>query len=114
VQPPVAALFIALGSDGNVWFDDASGSVGADLFYVLTTSPASIVLKGPAKAQKLLAGEPGYTGSFTAISADTSVATVSANGKGFTVEAVGAGSTSINVSDSMGNAVNVPVTVNGS
>ena len=113
-RPPNGASWLATGSDGNVWFDDPAGNVGADLQYVLTTSPATLSFGSPGQSRTLTAGETSFSGTFSATSANPAVATVTqTNAYTFNVQAAGTGSTTIDVADSMGNDVNVPVTVGG-
>jgi streptogramin lyase len=113
-RPPNGASWLATGSDGNVWFDDPTGNVGAYLQYVLTTSPTTISFGSAGQSQTLTASETSFSGTFSATSANPAVATVTqTNASTFNVQAAGTGSTTIDVADSMGNAVNVPVTVGG-
>jgi hypothetical protein len=80
-------------------------------------SPASLSFSSGA-SQTITVQEPNYTGSLTASSGNTTVATVSpssANGPTatFTVQPIGGGTTTISVTDSLGNTATVNVSVNG-
>jgi hypothetical protein len=80
-------------------------------------SPASLSFSSGA-SQTISVKEPNYTGTLTATSGNTTVATVSpASGNGpsatFTVQPIGGGTTSISISDSLGNTATVNVSVNG-
>ena len=78
-------------------------------------SPSSFnfLASGSRYASTLSASEAGYAGSFTATSANTAIATVTAaaSPNTFTVTPVNAGSTTITVRDASGGYTNVPVTV---
>lgn len=114
LEAPDGVSYLANAADGNLWF--ASGfDVGAYLKYVLTTSPASIAFAASQCAPvTLTASETNYNGSFTAVSANPQVATVTPlGGTTFSIAPAGAGSTTIGVADGMRNAVAVPVTVQG-
>lgn len=80
-----------------------------------TLSPASMDLQGVGTAYNasFTASEAFYTGTFTAASGNTTVATVSAGSSGsdFTVTPVAPGFTYIHVTDSHGYVVDLPVTV---
>lgn len=117
-QAPNAGLrYLFNGPDGNMWFSDAYGHIGAYLKFVLTTSPASISLNPSACSATFTASEPGFTGTLSATTQNAGVATVVPAGGGsgqvFTVTGAGNGSTAITVQDSMENVVSVPVTVDG-
>jgi hypothetical protein len=80
----------------------------------ITCAPGSVAFPFPtAPTQQIAPSETGYTGNFTVSSSAPSVATVSpSSGVGpFTVTPVAAGSCNINISDSNGNTLAVPITV---
>lgn len=117
-QAPHSGLrYIYNGPDGNMWYTDAVGIVGAYLKFILTTSPASLSLGTPACTATFTASETSYTGEFSVASQSTSIATVSpasgSAGAPFTVAGVSTGTTNIVVQDSMGNVTDVPVTIGG-
>ena len=116
-QAPNGALsYLFNGPDGNMWFTDGLGHVGAYLQYVLTTKPSSIALSQTECSAQFTISEPGFTGSFSVASQNTTIATVSpASGNAgtvFTVTPGEGGTTSITVQDSMQNVVGIPVAVN--
>jgi streptogramin lyase len=115
VSPPNPGLqFMANGSDGNMWFDDTAGYVGAYLKFILTTAPSSLTFDGTGQTQTFTVSESNYTGSFTATSEDANVASVTeVNQTTFSVESTGQGSTQILVADQQRNAVDVAIEVGG-
>ena len=79
----------------------------------ILAAPNAVALSAVAQTQPVLVSEAGYTGAFAAVSADTTVATVSPAGSGgaFTITSVGHGSTAITFSNVGGSTLAVPVTV---
>ena len=119
LDPPGGDVtYLANGPDGNLWFDTSSGNVGAYLKFILTTSPSSLQWSGPPSGcspQTLLASETSYSGSFSATSADPSIASVTQTGNSsFSVTPGMAGTTTINLADGQSNDVNVAVSVSSS
>jgi streptogramin lyase len=117
-QAPHSGLrYLFNGPDGNMWYTDNVGYVGAYLKFVLTTAPASLSLELPPCTASFTPSETNYTGSFSVSSQSSNIASVSPPsgnaGTAFTVTGVAAGSTSITVADSMGNVTGVPVSVGG-
>jgi streptogramin lyase len=118
-QAPDSGLrYIFNGPDGNAWYTDASGRVGAYLKYVLTTNPKQFSFTSSTCSGTLDATETDSTTALLAQSQDTSVAIVS-KGHGhplttFKVTSQSPGSTTILVMDAMQNVVSVPVTVSAS
>ncbi len=112
-----ALLLVAAGCGGG-----SSGS------FIAAPSPklsiSSITFSG-ATPQTFTVSEPGYNGSFTAVSSNTNVATVVGVSSGsvsalhrdatssgaFTVTPVSGGTASIEVADSNGNSTTIPVSV---
>jgi hypothetical protein len=83
---------------------------------VLTPSSLAFLAAGTAYAQNFTVSESGYSGSFTATSNNTAIATVaSAGSTTFTVTPWTAGSTTVSVSDSKGHVAQlaVGVTISG-
>ncbi len=78
----------------------------------ITASPSQTRLVGIGTTAVVTASEPQYSGSFTAVSADPSVVTVTSNANNaFTVTAVAVGSTAIHLTDSRGITTDAYVTV---
>jgi streptogramin lyase len=106
------------GPDGNMWFTDSSGDVGAYLKFVLTTTQTSLLITPPNCYGTFRVAESNHTGDFTVTSGNGAVASVApasgSSGTTFTVYDVGPGSTTITVQDKMQNVVSIPVTVAGS
>jgi virginiamycin B lyase len=103
---------IAGGPDGNIWFTHLT-TVGVYIEKVLAVSPSSITFTGPGQTVAISITENKYQGVWTAVSSNTSVATV-APGSGptnFNVTSVGSGACVVTVSDAVGNSFNVNVTV---
>jgi streptogramin lyase len=116
-QAPSAGIgALVNGPDGNMWFSDAHGHVGAYLKFVLATTPNSLVLGTSTCTATFTVAESNYTGTFS-VSSNPAIATVSpASGTSattFTVTDVAPGQESIGVEDSMQNAVAIPLTVTG-
>jgi streptogramin lyase len=117
-QAPNAGLrYLYNGPDGNMWFTDAYGHVGAYLKFILQTNPPSISLDTTTCSTTFTVSEPNYSGSFSVASGNSAVASVSpATGTAsttFTVTETGSGSTTISVQDSMQNVVALPVSSAG-
>ncbi len=82
----------------------------------LTTDKGSLTFLGTTNSQNFTASDPSYTGALSAMSGDTTVATVSPGSHGgpqatFTVTPVAAGNTTITVSDTFGGSATVNVSV---
>jgi len=77
------------------------GVVGSSLSFDAAKQTATVTV-----------GEPSYSGTFTAQSNATAVATVSpASGTSFTLTAISAGTATITFTDSYGNAAQLTVTI---
>jgi hypothetical protein len=79
----------------------------------VSVSPDGVQLLAVPSSAIVTASEPNYTGSFTAQSLNTGIATV-ASGPGaeqFTINAVAPGFTKIEVSDPSGNSTSAPISV---
>jgi streptogramin lyase len=116
VQAPNTGLrYMFNAPDGNAWFTDAYGHVGAYLKYILTTNPTQVTLSSTVCSATFKAREGGFTGDLSATSQNTTVANVSPgsgpSGSTFTITSGKAGTTSILVQDTMQNVVLVQVTV---
>ncbi len=106
--------YLNAGPDGNMWVADVRGPILVALTHVLTSTPASVVFSGVGQSQTIQIHETQYKGrSFIAKSSNQNVATVSPGNQSnsFVVAAQGAGSCSIHVRDSLGNSIDVSVTV---
>jgi virginiamycin B lyase len=105
-------LGLAVGSDTNIWGTDNDGYIDVYILAQLSVTPKSLTFTGIGQMQTLTASYNGPS-TLSAVSADTSIATVSpGNSKNtFVVTSVGVGSTKITVEDAIGNLVNIPVTV---
>jgi virginiamycin B lyase len=105
------------GPDGNMWITDSTvntGNVLVSLTHILTTIPSSVQISGIGQTQTVQIHETqNKGGSYTAVSSDQSIATVGpvSQSNSFVVTAQGVGSCTIRVSDSIGNYIDVPVTV---
>jgi streptogramin lyase len=115
-QAPTSGLrYIFNAPDGNAWFTDGTGHVGAYLKYVLVTNVKQLSFNATTCATTFNASETTYSTALSAESQDTSVVTVS-KGHGhplttFKATSQSPGSTTILVMDAMQNVVSVPVTV---
>jgi virginiamycin B lyase len=106
--------YLHYGPDGNIWVPDASGSILILLTRVLTSNPASVEISGVGQNQTVQIHETlNKGGAYTAVSSDQSIATAGPVNQAnlFVVTAQGVGSCTIRVSDSIGNYIDVPVTV---
>ena len=104
---------IAAGPDGNLWFTNLLQGIGVLVLDQLSVTPNSWA-GNAGQMQVITVSELNYSRKWTAKSLNTSVATVK-NGSSsnqFVITAVATGTTSINVSDSIGNRFDVSVTVN--
>jgi hypothetical protein len=67
---------------------------------------------GPSDIGSVDASEQGYSGSYTAVSSDTTVATVTPNGSAqFIVTGLNPGTCTVTVSDTNGHTVKVSVSI---
>lgn len=103
---------VAVGPDKNIYtgapFDD---EIVVRVIDVMTATPSSLDLT-VGQSQDFTLTENHYAGSWSAVSSKPSVAKVSQPAKGtFKVTGVNSGSTTVTVSDSIGNSKPVPVTV---
>jgi len=103
----------ASGPDGNLWLSSIpKNDVSVYIIHDLNVSPSSLTFNSIGQTQDLLISERKYRGSWTAVSENTGVATVTGPvGNVLTVTSVGQGSTTIQVSDTTDNSFNVQVTV---
>jgi streptogramin lyase len=117
IKPPFTAYgmgYLNAGPDGNMWVPDIGGSIFVALTHVLTSDPASVVLEGVIQTKTLQIHETEFEGgSYTAQSSNPSIASVAPGNQTDSYVVTGhiAGSCSIRVSDSIGNYIDVPVTV---
>jgi virginiamycin B lyase len=116
----VAARTLAAGPDGNVWVSDTSNTLGATsalvfVRRVLDVTPSSTTLFGTGQTSTLSVTEQAYSGTWTAKSSDTGVATVAPGSTSgtFVVTSVGVGTCTVTVADKKSfNTFPVKVTVN--
>jgi virginiamycin B lyase len=104
----------AEGPDGNVWFTEGgSAKIGVLVLHRMAVIPNSITLSGVGQMQTFNVVESGYSGEFSASSANAGIATVSPSSGAvtFTVTATGTGSTTITVTGTKGNTVQVSALV---
>ncbi len=81
-------------------------------FAPIVLSVTSQAFTSIGQTQSVSASVAGYSGLISAVSANSSVTSVTANGGGnFTLKAIGAGSTTITFSDTNGTTAPLPVTV---
>ena len=103
---------VAPGPDGQMWLN-CSYTVYVDIIHPIVTHPGSVSV-GVGASQSLTVSEPNsFQKVFSAVSHNPAVATVTvANGHTFSVTGVSTGTTTITVSDKVGNSLDVAVTVN--
>ncbi len=102
---------IVKGPDNNLWFAETN-YIGVLIRLVLTVQPSTITFTAVGQQQTIAVSEKHYSGTWTATSQNTLVATVApVSSDTFTVTAAGSGSTSIDVADTTGNDFLVRVTV---
>jgi virginiamycin B lyase len=104
--------YLAAGADGNLWsLNEEPASVTVYLLHALSTSASRFNLTS-GEGAPLTVTEKTPSGTIRATSRSARVAIVTSNGPGaFTVTAVGAGRTTVHVSDAQHNFVDIPVTV---
>ena len=98
------------GPDRNMWL--GSGPLYVYLWREISSVPASIEVQVGQSAPLAVSEKNTNQMQVSAISNDPSIATVSGSEPSFSVTGVSTGSTSITLSDPIGNILNVPVTVN--
>ncbi|HYK52554.1 MAG TPA: hypothetical protein VEV38_03405 [Candidatus Eremiobacteraceae bacterium] len=99
-------------SDGNVWTAMNSGILQVYIVNTLSVSPAKLTFTGTGQQQTLTATYHGPS-TLSAVSSDTSIATVAPGGppNTFVVTSVGVGKAKVTVEDQIGNLFTVAVTV---
>ena len=116
----VAPVNTGTGGAGTITFSDSLGNFINVPFTInqtpvpgnITFSPVSASLTQIGATQTVNILETNYSGGFTAVSGNTSVASVSVSGSQMTVTAVGNGNTNITVSNSGTQSSQFPVAVN--
>lgn len=105
-----------VSGNANVVVFDAEGKTLQSVFVVssgimpfFSTAPSSIVLKGSEIGTYQVSGGKA---PFTAVSANTSVATASINGTELQIAAKGQGTASIVIRDAIGSTITISVTAN--
>jgi streptogramin lyase len=103
---------LAAGPDGNVWGTEGSFHVDVFILDSLSVTPTSLKFTAAGQNSILTAAYTG-TGTLSATSANTAVATIVAGGtkNTFVVTAVAPGKTTVTVQDTLGNLFTIPVTV---
>jgi len=104
---------IAAGPDKNLWVTtQASGHIDVHILQVLSVRPAAVSFSATGQAKTLTVAEPN-TNAWTALSKDTTIATVAQGGSSntFVLTAAGVGTTRVTVKDAIGNSFGVKVTV---
>ena len=103
---------LAAGPDGNVWGTEGATHVDVFILDNLSVTPSSLKFTAVGQKSGLTATYTG-TGTLTAKSANTAVATVAAGvtKNTFVVTATGSGKTTITIQDGLGNLFNISVTV---
>jgi hypothetical protein len=109
---------IAKDPDGNLWFTGFlihgnSPKIGDYIVRVLSAAPSTLTFTAPGQTQLVTISEANHTGTWTASSSDTTIATVTPTSQSnvFQVMSVGVGSTSIIITDQDQNSIGVPVVV---
>lgn len=100
------------GSDGNIWITDQSGHVVVFIRNLLDVTPKRALLNAPGDTATLAVMYGGHR-SLRAKTLNSAVATVSAgsSNQSFVITAQGPGTTTIVISDGIGNTFDVPVVV---
>jgi hypothetical protein len=101
------------GPDNNIWEPDCTrGLVDTYLRMAITLTPSRLALS-VGQTAALAVGESNYSGQWTAISGNPSIAsvTLNSNNGAFAVTGVATGSTFVTVSDTNSNSAGVAVTV---
>jgi hypothetical protein len=102
--------WIAAGPDEQLWTVTET-NIAVLLLHKILPVPNNIVVS-VGNSMGLAVSEPKSNQKrFSAVSNNPSVATVFGNGSSFTVTGVGVGTTTLTVSDKIGNTLDVPVTV---
>lgn len=104
-----------IGPDQNFWtkvccYNDVF-RLDVYLLHLVVATPSSISVMVGSRQDLSVAEKRGPNQTFTAVSNNPAVATVSGSAHSFIVTGVSSGSTAITVSDSIGNSLDVPVTV---
>ncbi len=106
---------LAYGKDGNVYFSQTNpiqDGVGVFLRHELDVTPASLTLRTVGQSKSVTVTEHLYSGPWNGSTSDPNVATVSAGSSNtFVIQATGAGSAIITISDPKDNNFELPVTV---
>jgi len=99
------------GPDGQMWQTKNLFHVDVFIVHPLLPTPTSMSLSVGQQLTLSVTEPKSSQKVFTATSNASQIATVAGNGFSFTVTGVSAGSTSITISDAIGNSIDVPVTV---
>ena len=103
---------VAIGPDDQLWSDDGHTNMYVLILHSILTTPSSVDVSQGSSQPLTVIEKKSTQRSFTAVSNDPTIATVSGSGRSFTVTGVAHGSTTITVSDQIGNSLDVSVTVN--
>lgn len=101
---------LLIGPDTQMWCAAAPVLYGYILDAIVAT-PSSLTVSAGSSTPLAVTEKTSSQHVFSAVSNNPKVATVSGSGKSFTVTGVSTGSTTITVSDKIGNSLDVPVTV---
>ena len=108
---PAVFLFVALGACTPSYVVPHSG-VTPVITLPGGAAGTALALDAANQTAVVTVSETGYSGTFTAQSSATAVATVSpASGTSFTVTAIGAGTATVSFVDASGNVAQLTVTV---
>jgi streptogramin lyase len=104
-----------VGPDQNFWTKlccfNGVERLGIDLLHLIVAKPSSVTVHAGSSTSLSVSEKRGPNQTFTAVSNNPAIATVSGSGTSFTVTGVSSGSTTVTVSDQIGNSLDVPVKV---
>jgi hypothetical protein len=107
---PRSVQGMAVGPDGQIWV--AVGKhMDVAILHFIRTVPTSIVVMSGSSTPLSVSERRSLIKTFLVNSNDMSIATVSGSGESFSVTGVSTGSTTLTVTDGIGNSLDVPVTV---
>lgn len=100
------------GPDQQLWLTGSTPSLSVLIVHPIIVVPSDVALTVGSSLPMSVSEQNSPQKSFTAVSNDLKVVTVSGSGKDFTVTGVASGSTTITLTDKIGNSLDVAVTVN--
>ncbi len=104
----------SIGPDSQLWMPDEldnPNNVYVFILHQVIATPSKINVGVGSNASMSVTEKQSRQNNFSALSNDPNVATVLGSGENFMVTGVAQGSTTITVSDKIGNSLDVPVTV---